>query len=100
MEIPFEVFPQWKASRCICITDSDLHSTGDRALSLTAVSQQGEDAKAKGSRSMNIENYLGVSTVNIANGVSNDELQFCIIFVRLALDSPVIILCEVQCMDT
>ena len=119
-------------------TENDLDATGDWVLSLTAVSQQDEDAKAK-SRSMNLQAswfhqtlinpklsnplematavkqcfditltgkiafYIenkGVSSVNIANGVSNDELQFCIISVRLALDWPVIILCEVQRMDT
>ena len=35
-------------------TDSGIDATGDWALSLTAVSQQGEDAKAK-SRSMNLQ---------------------------------------------
>ena len=41
-----------------------------------------------------IENQ-GTGTVNDGDGVSNDELQFCIMFVRLALDWRVITLCEV-----
>ena len=43
-----------KSNQLHLYTDSDLDATGDWVLSLTAVSQQDEDAKAK-SRSMNLQ---------------------------------------------
>ena len=51
-------------------TDSDLDATGDWALSLTAVSQQGGDAKAR-SRSMNLQGSLILSDITKSNVSKN-----------------------------
>ena len=51
-------------------TDSDSDATGDWTLSLTAVSQQGGDAKAR-SRSMNLQDSLILSDITKSNVSKN-----------------------------